>query len=70
MKLNLDLTWQKQVALWPVTLARLSGNVDLDVIAEPVTQNRARKMIIQALRDSELNGIVEVGGEKVDISTE
>lgn len=70
MKLNLDLTWQKQVALWPVTLARLSGNVDLDVIAETVTQNRARKMIIQALRDSELNGIVEVGGEKVDISTE
>lgn len=70
MKLNLDLTLQKQVALWPVTLARLSGNVDLDVIAETVTQNRARKMIIQALRDSELNGIVEVGGEKVDISTE
>lgn len=70
MKLNLDLTLQKQVALWPVTLARLSGNVDLDVIAETVTHNRARKMIIQALRDSELNGIVEVGGEKVDISTE
>ena len=70
MKLNLDLTLQKQVALWPVTLARLSGNVDLDVIAETVTQNRARKMIIQALRDSELNGTVEVGGEKVDISAE
>ena len=67
MKLSLDLEVCKQVSFLSIPVAKLQGDVDLDVVAETFTRGRVKKKIIKALSDSELRGRVEIDGEQIKI---